>query len=314
MSTVDELAPPGRTRNRRALKAGLYLLAFGFLGYQLWRVRDGLGASLRTVGLANAVLATLLGIAGGIPGFFAWRVLLTRLDVRLQLRTAVRVFFLAGLARYLPGGVWPALAHAVAAKPLGAPPARMAGAYLASQVLGLVAGMVVGLLALPRLVAADPIWWILLPVLLAALAPILSPRLLAATVGLVRRLFRRRDAGEFPLPSTGTLLAVTGLSAAGWVLTGLSVTLLCVAFGAPLGPAILVGIGGFALSMLAGVLAVVMPSGLGVREVILGLTLATLVSGPDLVTVVALSRVALTVGDLASTAIVLGLLRKGASA
>jgi uncharacterized membrane protein YbhN (UPF0104 family) len=282
------------------------MLAFGFLSYQLWQVRDDLGASLRTVGWATAALATLVGIAGGVPGFFAWRVLLARLGVHLPLRTAVRVFFLAGLARYLPGGVWPALAHAVAAKPLGASPARMAGAYLASQVLGLVAGMVVGLLALPRLVAADSIWWILLPILLATLVPLVSPRLLAAVFGLARRLLRRRDVGSFPLPGRGTLLFVTGMSAAGWVVTGLSITLLTTAFGAPLGPAILVGVGGFALSMLAGMLAVIMPSGLGVREVVLGLTLATLVSGPDLVTVVALSRVVLTVGDLASTAVVLG--------
>ncbi|MEV4313750.1 lysylphosphatidylglycerol synthase domain-containing protein [Actinocrispum sp. NPDC049592] len=305
VSTLEEKAP---TRYRRALKAAAYVLAFGFLAYQLWRVRDGLGTSLRTVGWASAVLATLLGIAGGIPGFFAWRVLLTKLDVRLPLVSAVRVFFLAGLARYLPGGVWPALAHAVAAKPLGAPPARMAGAYLASQVLGLVAGMAVGLLALPRLVAADPVWWILLPVLLAALVPLVSPRLLAAAFRGVRRVSRRRDAGAFPLPDRGTLLVATGLSAAGWVVTGLSVTLLTVAFGAPIGPAVLIGVGGFALSMLAGMLAVVMPSGLGVRDVILGLTLATLVSGPDLVTVVVLNRVVLTVGDLASTAVVLGLL------
>jgi uncharacterized membrane protein YbhN (UPF0104 family) len=306
MSTVDETAT--RRAPGRVLRVAAYLLAFGFLGYQLWRVRDGFGASLRTVGWANAGLATLLGIAGGIPGFFAWRLLLTKLDVRLPFGTAVRVFFVAGLARYLPGGVWPALAHAVAAKPLGAPPARMAGAYLASQVLGLVAGMAVGLLALPRLVAADPIWWILLPILLAALVPLASPRLLAAVFGFVRRLLRRRDTGGFPLPGSATLLAVTGLSAAGWVITGLQVTVLAVALGAPLGPATLLGVGGFALSMLAGVLAVIMPSGLGVREVILGLTLATLVSGPSLVAVVALSRIVLTVGDLASTAVVIGLL------
>jgi hypothetical protein len=295
------------TVNRRVLKVVAYSVAIAFLAYQLWRVRDGVGESLRTVGWANVVLGTLIGIIGGIPGFFAWRLLLTRLDVSLPLVTAVRVFFLAGLTRYLPaGGVWPALAHAVAAKPLGASPGRMAGAYLASQVLGLVAGMVVGLLALPRLVAADPLWWLLLPVLVAALVPLASPRLLEAVIGLLARLTRRRG-DAFRLPGWGTLLGATGLSALGWVVTGLQITLFATVLGAPLGPAILVGIGGFALSMLAGMVAVVMPYGLGVREVVLGLTLATLVSGPDLVTVVALSRVVLTVGDLASTAVVLGL-------
>lgn len=299
------------TRDKRVLKVLAYVLVCGFLGYQLWRVRDGLGASLRAVGWANLALATLLGVVGGIPGFFGWRLLLSTLEVRLPLNTAVRVFFVAGLTRYLPGGVWPAVAHAVAAKPLGASPARMAGAYVASQCLGLVAGMAVSLFALPRLVAADPAWWVLLPLLLASLVPLAVPRLLAAAVGSVQRLLRRESAG-FPLCDRKVLLAVTGLNAAGWVITGLQVTVLAVALGAPLGPATALGIGGFALSMLAGVLTVIMPSGLGVREVVLGITLASLVSGPALVTVVALSRVVLTVGDLASTAVVLGVV--GASA
>lgn len=293
--------------NRRVVKVVAYAAAVAFLGYQLWLVRDGIGDSLRTVGWGTVAVGTLIGIVGGLPGFLAWRLLLTRLGVALPLGTAVRVFFLAGLTRYLPaGGVWPALAHAVAAKPLGVSPGRMAGAYLIAQVLGLVAGMVVGLLALPRLVAADPLWWLLLPALVAALAPLVSPRLLESAIGRLARLTRRQwDA--VALPDRGTLLAATGLSALGWVLTGLQTTLFAAVLGAPLDAALLVGVGGFALSMLAGMLAVVVPSGLGVREVVLGLTLASLVSGPDLVTVVALSRVVLTVGDLASTALVLGL-------
>lgn len=293
--------------NRRAVKVVAYSVAVAFLGYQLWLVRDGIGDSLRTVGWGAVAVGTLIGIVGGIPGFLAWRLLLARFGVSLSLVTALRVFFLAGLTRYLPaGGVWPALAHAVAAKPLGVSPGRMAGAYLTAQVLGLVAGLAVGLLALPRLVAADPLWWLLLPILAIALAPLVSPRLLESAIGLLARLTRRQwDA--VALPDRGTLLAATGLSALGWVLTGLQVALFAAALGAPLGTALLVGVGGFALSMLAGMLAVVVPSGLGVREVVLGLALASLVSGPDLVTVVALSRVVLTAGDLASTALVLGL-------
>jgi uncharacterized membrane protein YbhN (UPF0104 family) len=288
-------------------KIPAYLLVCAFLAYQLWRVRDGLAASLRTVGWTNAGLATLIGIVGGIPAFFGWRILLSSLDVRLPVVTAVRVYFLAGLARYLPGGVWPTVAHAVVAKPLGASPARMGGAYLASQVLGVVAGVAASVFALPRLVSVSPLWWLLLPVLLAALVPLAAPGLLAALFSRIQRVLHKGAEG-FPMPDKRTLLVVTGLNAAGWVLTGLHVTVLAVALGAPLGPATLVGIGGFALSMLAGVVTLVMPSGIGVREVVLGLTLATLVSGSGLVTLVALSRVVLTVGDLASTAAVLGLL------
>ena len=72
--------------------------------------------------------------------------------------------------------------------------------------------------------------------------------------------------------------------------------------------ALTVGVGGFSLSVVAGVVALVLPSGLGARELVLGLTLATLLTGSALVTVVALSRVLITVVDLASTGLVLAVI------
>lgn len=297
-------------RTRRlltAIRVVAYTLAIVFLAYQLWQVRDGIGPSLRAVGWGNASLATLLAVVGGLPGFFAWRLLLSRVDVHLPVAGAIQVFFLAGLTRYLPGGLWPAVAHAAQARSLGAPPARMAGAYLASQGLGVVAGLAVGLIALPRLVAANPVWWVLVPVLLAALIPVLRPELLGRLLGVAQRLLRR-PVREPLLPDRGTLLTVTGLMALGWVISGLHVTVLAVALGADGWPAFTAGVGGFALAVVTGIAAVVLPSGIGVRELVLGLTVVTLVSGPGLVTLVALSRVLLTAADLVSTAVVLGLL------
>jgi glycosyltransferase 2 family protein len=305
MTTVD--GQPNRRWARKVLRVTAYLLVCGFLGYQLWRVRDGLGESLRTVGWTTALLAMVLGVVGGVPGFFGWRMLAAGVGVRLPFTTGVRIFFLAGLARYLPGGVWPTVAHAVMARPLGASPARMTVAYVVSQALGVVSGVAVSLIALPRLVAADPIWWVLLPILVAALIPLAAPGLLGTLLRFAARMLRRQiPADSLLLPDRRILFAATGLNAVGWVITGLHVSVLAIALGAPVGQAITVGIGGFALSVLAGVVTVVMPSGFGVRELVLGLTLAALVSDSGLVTLVALSRVLLTVGDLASTAVVLG--------
>jgi uncharacterized membrane protein YbhN (UPF0104 family) len=268
MTTVD--GQPNRRWARKVLRVTAYLLVCGFLGYQLWRVRDGLGESLRTVGWTTAILAMVLGVVGGVPGFFGWRMLSAGVGVRLPFTTGVRIFFLAGLARYLPG-------------------------------------VAVSLIALPRLVAADPMWWVLLPILVAALIPLAAPGLLGTLLGFAARMLRRQiPADSLSLPDRRILFAATGLNAVGWVITGLHVSVLAIALGAPVGQAITVGIGGFALSVLAGVVTVVMPSGFGVRELVLGLTLAALVSDSGLVTLVALSRVLLTVGDLASTAVVLG--------
>jgi hypothetical protein len=318
--------------------AGLRLIGYAavlaFLGWQLWRVRAGLADSLRAVGWGNALAAGALAAVGGVPSFFGWRVLLAGLGTRLPLRAAAWVFFLGGVTRYLPGGIWPTVAHAAMARPLGEPPARLAGAFLTSQGLGVVSGLFVGLLALPRLVAADPWWWLLLPVAVAASVPLLVPRLLGTLLTTGARLLRRpgrrsdgrpdgRSDGRPDRRSDGrsdgrgagpgvadrpTLLRATGLMLLGWLISGSHVAVLAVALGADPGAAVLVGVGGFALAVVAGIFAVVLPTGFGVREVALALTLASLLSGSDLVTLVALSRVLLTVGDVGSTAAVLAAL------
>ncbi|GIH25181.1 hypothetical protein Aph01nite_34910 [Acrocarpospora phusangensis] len=297
-----------RSRLFAVLRVAAVVGVLAFLAYQLWRVRHGVADSLRLVGWSNALLAAALAAVGGVPGFFGWRMLLAGLGTRLPLPVAGRVFFLAGITRYLPGGVWPAVAHAAMARPLGESSARLAGAFVASQGLGVVAGLGVGLVALPWLVAADPIWWALLPLLGAALVPLAAPGLLGRLLGVAQRLLRRGESSPVVLPPRRTLFAVTGLMTLGWLISGVHVSVLAVALGAPPAGALSVGVGGFALATVAGIFSLVMPSGLGPREVVLGLTLATLLTGPGLITLVALSRVLITAADVLSTAAVLGLL------
>jgi hypothetical protein len=311
VTKAAERVTSGTTRRRRAftgLRFAAYVLVLGFLGYQLWRVRHGLGASLRLVGWRNALFAGALAAVGGVPGFLGWRMLLTGLGTRLRFPAALRVFFLAGLTRYLPGGVWPAVAHAASARPLGESPMRLAGAFVASQGLAVVAGLAVGLSALPWLVAADAIWWLLLPILVAALIPLVVPRLLGTLIGIAQRMLRRGGRQAPALPRRRILFAVTGMMAVGWLVSGTHIAVLAIALGASPAGAMTVGVGGFALSAVAGIFTVIMPSGLGGREIVLGLTLATQLSGPGLITVVALSRVLITVGEVASAVAVLGLL------
>ncbi|MET7424827.1 hypothetical protein [Dactylosporangium sp. NPDC005555] len=285
------------------LRIAAYVLVVLFLGSQLWLARHGLADGVRRVGLGNAVLAAVLAGVGGLPGMFGWRVLLSGLGTRLPTREALRVYFLAGLARYIPGGVWPAVAHASMGAALGEPPARLAAAFLASQGLAVVAGLLVGLLALPALVAVSPLWWLLLPVLAAAVIPVVAPGTLRVPLILGARLLRRDTTLQ--LPGRAALSKATALMALGWLISGTHVAVLAVALGADPLDALTVGVGGFALSVVAGVVALVLPSGLGVRELVLGLTLATLITGPALVIVVALSRILITVVDALSTLVVL---------
>lgn len=284
----------------------VYPPAFGLIIYDLWRTRDGLGASLLSIGWRNVLFATVVATAGSIPGFFGWRLLLGKMGTPLPVSAAARIFFPAWITRYLPGGVWPIAVHATHARALRQPPARLVTAFTASQGLSLVAALATGLLVLPTLVRADAIAWFLLPVLLVALLPLAVPPLLRALLGLLQRVIGRGEQAT-PLPGHGTVLHVTGLMALGWLATGLHVAVLAIPLGASPGKVLLAGVGGFALSVIAGALAVVLPAGLGVREATLGAAMAALLSGPHLVAVVALSRFATTAADFLAAAATLGL-------
>lgn len=299
-------SPNGRRRALRLLRVTAYSVIVVFLCWQVWRVRHGLGDSLASVGWSAFGLAAGITVAGTFIGFFGWRLLVSGLGVRLSLSDAGWIFFLSGVARYLPGAIWPTVTQAALAKRVGAPPAKLVAASLIGMTLLAFSGVLVGLLAFPQLVADDPVWWLMLPPFLGAGVVLLVPGLLRRLLGLGQR-FVRRTEHEIALPGGRTSMGVIALDVVGWSCNGMHTAILAVALGAPPVSALTLGIGGFALSVVAGGLSLA-PAGIGVREVVLGLTLGVLVSGPDLVTLLLLSRALTTLGHVAATLGVLGLL------
>lgn len=294
---------------RSALKF-LRVIAYSFivifLCWQVWRVRHGLGNSLDSVGWSTFALAGGTTVVGTLPGFFAWRLLITGAGVQLSFSDAAWMYFLSGATRYLPGAMWPTVTQAALAKRSGAPAGRFIAAGLVGMTMTAISGSMVGLLALPRLVADDRKWWLMLPILLCAGVVMLTPRLLRRLLGLGQRLFRR-GVHEITLPVGKTSMGVIALGVLGWCCTGIHVTIIAISFGAPPISAITLGLGGFALSTVTGALSPA-PAGLGIREAMLGLTLGVLIGGPDLVTLLLLSRALTTLGHVAATLGVLGVL------
>lgn len=300
-------SPNARRRALKLLRTAAYLIIVAFLLWQIWRVRHGLGDSLSSVGWSAVGLAAGLAVVGTFPGFFGWRLLVTGTGTRLTVSDAARVFFLSGVTVYLPGGVWPPIVQAALARRVGAPAAGLMTAGLITLVLTMLSGSIVGLLAVPHLAANDPIWWLSLPLVLSAVgAVILVPRLLTRLLGLGQRILRR-GRHEIAVPTGRTTLRVVALNVLGWCCNGTHVVILAVALGAPPASAMTLGVGGFVLSAVAGALSQA-PAGLGVREVVLGLTLGVLVSGPDLVLLLLLSRFVTTLGHVTATLGVLGVL------
>ncbi|MEU1295164.1 YbhN family protein [Streptomyces sp. NPDC005840] len=290
----------------KPLKAIAYASVLVLLVWQIWDVRDGLGGSVRSVGWRATGIATGFSVLSQFPSFLAWRRLVAGAGVRLSLSDAAWIFFMSGATRYLPGAIWPAVTQAAMAKRFGAPRVRLMATGVAAVVLTALSGCLVGLLAFPRLVADDPMWWLMLPVLLSAAAVMMSPRLLGRLLALGQRVLRQGEH-EIELPDRRTSMGMISLSVLAWCCNGMHAAVIAIALGVPAWPAVTLGVGGFTLSAVAGALSLT-PAGIGVREVVLGVTLGVLLTGPNLVTLLLLSRVLTTFGHVSVTLAVLGLL------
>ncbi|GAA5201188.1 lysylphosphatidylglycerol synthase transmembrane domain-containing protein [Rugosimonospora acidiphila] len=286
----------GRLLTGRVVRWGFVIVAAGLCGLEIrdqWpAVRSALG-QLGAAPVAGALLAVLLGLAAGMQ---VWRVLLAALGSPLPLRAATGVVFVGQLGKYVPGSIWPVLAQMELGRAYQIPRRRSATASLLTMLLSLVAGLIAALVTLPFLArgaTADYRWaFLLAPVMLACL----HPRVLNPVLNRVLRLTRRAPLEQ---PLTGRAVATAlAWALASWVPYGAQVWLLAVRLGAPEGRAAIVAIGGFAFAWSAGFLAVFVPAGVGVREVLLVAALGAVLRVGDATAIALVSRLLMTLGDL----------------
>ena len=210
------------------------------------------GALAAAAGIVLATYALLIG---------AWRAVLLGWGERLGYPTAARIWCLSNLARYVPGRVWQIAGMAALSQKAGITPWAAAGSAIIVQLLA--TGALVTGLAAPQ--SEHPAWVAAagLVALLAALTltwdrmTSLVSRWLSAALG---RPFELRPVGK------GALLLAAAVTTLAWLAYGLALYL-CTA--ALLGRAALdvwTAIGVFTGSYVLGLIAVLTPGGLGVRE------------------------------------------------
>lgn len=243
---------------------------------------------------ATAALAPVLTMLG-------WRVVLADLGSPLHAAPAGGVFFVGQLGKYLPGSVWSVVAQTEMGARLHIPRRRSAVAALTTVGMAAVTGFVAGLPAVPVLLrqeeAADLGWWLAVTVPLLALA--FWPPLLNRGIALALRLLRRAPL-EHDL-SARAVLAAGGLFVGAWLCAGLHVLVLASAVAPERAgslPLAVAAVSGFCLASALGMLAVVLPAGVGVREGLLVLLLGTLMPTASAVAVVVVSRFVTMVLDV----------------
>lgn len=247
----------------------------------LWQVAVSLGVSILFVWL------TML----------AWRVILNDAGEPVKEGPARRIFFVSQVAKYLPGSVWNFVAAAEMGADYNISRRRSVTVLLMSILVSVLTGLTLASIAFVFGPSAliDRYWWALLviPVLLLVLyPPILN--------GLVTRALTMLGRDGIGKPFSGRAIAVAAAwSILSWIVAGLQVWLILTGLGNdPAFQTYLLTLGGYALAWVVGFLVFFVPAGVGVREVVLGASLAGLVPAGDVVVVVLLSRILFTLADL----------------
>ena len=270
----------------------------------VWRNWTDVSAHLSEVPGGVLVGAFVLALLAPVFSQLGWRVLLADLGTRLPLPAGASVFFVGQLGKYLPGSVWSVVAQADMGSRLGVPRRRMGVVGLLSILLSVLTGAIVGIPAVPLLVARSgevtSLWWFA-PALVLLL--LLWPRLLNWGIATLLRLLRR-DPLEHSL--TAPAIGLTSLwFVLAWLSAGLSVLVLAHAMSpeTPVRDLVVTSICGFALASAIGMFSVFVPAGVGVRDGVLALLLGALMPFSAAIAVVVVSRFFTVVADVVVAAV-----------
>lgn len=271
-------------------------------------VAVGLVGALRTQDWSLAITLLQpdnLGLVGAafaansvamVFSWLAWRALLVDLGGPVDTVTSARIYFVGFLAKFAPGRFWPLLANIRMGSAAGVTGPRMATVYVLSMVISSLVGLTVGLAAAPAVLGAAT-----LALALAALpvaAGLIRPDLVNQAARGAARLFRR-PAPQVAASNAGLRRSIVAQLFC-WLAAGVQLWLLAIAQGASPLPALPIGVGAFALATVAGVAVVLAPDGLGVREGILLVALATVLPLPAAGIVVIASRLVCTLSEIAA--------------
>jgi hypothetical protein len=238
-----------------------------------------------------------------------WRAMLRSWTTDLSFLEAARITFVSNLGKYLPGKVWQIAAMAVMAKQRGVSPIAATGSSLLVNAVNVFTAFAVVLLSGVRVLdvsGSNGRGAAIALVVGAALAlfslPFVVPRLARFAARLTGRAFAAPE-----VPPRALVVATIGTALA-WILYGTAFQLFARALFGTVSGGMTAWIAVYTASYIIGYLAVFAPGGIGVREVMLVASLASLklMTQPQALVLAVVSRLWLTVLEVLPGALFIG--------
>ncbi|MDI9935908.1 lysylphosphatidylglycerol synthase transmembrane domain-containing protein [Rhodococcus opacus] len=213
--------------------------------------------------LAVSAVFVFLGMGAAVR---AWQHALGALEHPIPAFDAARCYLVGQLGKYLPGSVWAFVLQTELVRRAGVSRANGFVAVLVTVGLSITSALVVGLLALPALFHISTVAAVAVIVLVPIALVCCYPPVLTRLVNLALRILRRAPLQrQLTMHKIGLAL---GWCAVSWVLYGVHLWFLASSSAGFEAGTLVQCIGAIALGMCVGVLVVVAPSGIGVREAV----------------------------------------------
>jgi hypothetical protein len=285
----------------------MWLAALAVVALVLWRASRELAGQWAVVQARAGSLAPDWPLVGASAALVlatyvllaeSWRRLVAAWSVPMRFGDALRIYIVSKLGVYIPGRVWQVAAMGLLARRAGVSGGAASAAALAGTLINVAAGFAVVLLAgLPvlRTIAPGGADVAIAVAIAATVGLLLLPVLLGPTLRLVARLLKR----ELPVREAprAVLWLVVLANVGAWVGYGIGFRVLALALVPASAGNWLEYVAVFTGSYLVGYLALVVPGGIGVREVAMVGSLTALgIAGPvDAWLLAVVSRLWLTV-------------------
>jgi uncharacterized membrane protein YbhN (UPF0104 family) len=255
----------------RIISPILIILAMYFIGSMISDYWDEIIRGPEQVNKFYFTAAVVLFQIYWVYQIFLWRWILTSFGVRVRMVSASRLYFTNNLLAYIPGKIANIIGMAGLAGRMEISKASVISTVILFQIYALISGTaLIGMLSYflsdNEIKLYTPFAWFHLFVWLSVAGLIsITPRMLKGTLRVVKKLTKRKML-EVTMPF-GLIIQHILAYSMGWLLLGLVVYLLLHSFGVSFQvismPLIIVI---FISSYLVGLLAFIVPAGVGILE------------------------------------------------
>lgn len=266
---------------------------------------DSVIANARAAESRYLVVAFLVAVLGMLIIALGWRQCLLALGGRVSIREALRQYYIGELGKYVPGGVWTVVGRGELARSSGLSRVSSYGATVVSIAIAYLAAIVTaGVTVLVFDTGGEDSWIALTPWLVPLALLSLHPRAIRLGLKAISKLGRRPSGLDLSSWATGIRLMVVHIPA--WIGIGIATWLVALSLD-PTAPSLANILIAAVMSWVAGLLAVPVPGGIGVREAVF-VAMATSLTSPGVAAAVAVTSRLLFILVDASSAVVVTLL------